>query len=180
MSVADDETGNSVTNAFAQRLAREKAAYAGDADRPLEGYLVAITAYSAFAAALAAAASRRDDLPDRFSPLDIGLMGIATHKLARIISKESVTSAIRAPFTRYQKAGGPAELVEEVRGHGTRHALGELITCPFCLGPWIATAMTGGLVLAPRFTRAVTAVFTAVAISDHLQLFYAQQQQTTE
>jgi hypothetical protein len=36
--------------------------------------------------------------------------------------------------------------------------------------------MTGGLVLAPRLTRAATAVFTAVAISDHLQLFYAQQQ----
>jgi hypothetical protein len=174
---SDSANSGPFNGGLAQRYAEEKEAYAGDADRPLEGYLVAIATYSVFAAALvAAAATRREEVPNGFSPLDIGLVGIATHKLARIISKESVTSAIRAPFTRYEKAGGPAELIEEVRGHGVRHAVGELITCPFCLGPWLATAMTGGLVLAPRLTRAATAVFTAVAISDHLQLFYAQQQ----
>lgn len=173
----DQDTPTGVPNGLAQRYADEKEAYAGNADRPLEGYLAAIATYSVFASALvAAAAVRREEAPNGFSPLDIGLIGIATHKLARIISKESVTSAIRAPFTRYEKPGGPAELVEEVRGHGVRHAVGELITCPFCLGPWIATAMTGGLVLAPKLTRAAIAMLTAVAISDHLQLIYAQQQ----
>ena len=34
--------------------------------------------------------------------------------------------------------------------------------------------------IAPRFTRAVTAVFSAVAVSDQLQLVYAQQQQAAE
>lgn len=173
-----------VNGAVAQRYAEEKQAYAGDEDRPLGGYLAAIATYGAFASALVAASAIRArngrSIPNGFSPLDIALVGIATHKLARIISKESVTSAIRAPFTRYQEPGGPAELVEEVRGEGVRHAVGELITCPFCLGPWLATAMTGGLVLAPRFTRAATAMFTAVAISDHLQLVYAQQQKAAQ
>lgn len=174
-TVDNDEAAG--LNGVAQRFAEEKQAYAGDEDRPLEGYLAAIAAYSAFAATLVgASALRGKNIPNGFAPLDIALVGVATHKLARIISKESVTSAIRAPFTRYQEPGGPAELVEEVRGHGVRHAVGELITCPFCLGPWLATAMTGGLVLAPRLTRAATAMFTAVAISDYLQLFYAQQQ----
>jgi hypothetical protein len=164
-----------------ERLEAEKHAYSAGEERPLEGYLAAMTTYVAFAAAVVmAAASRRKDAPARFSPVDIALTGIATHKLARIVSKDSVTSPLRAPFTRYREPGGPAEVMEEVRGKGVRHALGELLTCPFCLSPWIATALTGGLVLAPRFTRAVTAVFSAVAVSDYVQLTYARQQQATE
>jgi Protein of unknown function (DUF1360) len=164
-----------------ERLAAEKRAYAGDEDRPLEGYVAAMATYGAFAAMVVmAAATRRRHAPDRFPVVDIALTGVATHKLTRIISKDSVTSPLRAPFTRYKEPGGPAEVMEEVRGKGVRHAVGELVTCPFCLSPWIATALTGGLVVAPRFTRAVTAVFSAVAISDHLQLTYAESQKAAE
>jgi hypothetical protein len=28
--------------------------------------------------------------------------------------------------------------------------MGELLTCPFCLGQWVATGLIFGLVLAPR------------------------------
>ena len=172
------QDGRSRTAEVVEKLAEQKEAYQGDEERPLGGYLAAMATYSAFAAALVAVAAARDkDVPERFELIDIALTGVATHKLTRIISKEAVTSPLRAPFTRYQRPTGNAELAEEVRGHGARHALGELVTCPFCLGPWIATALTGGLVLAPRLTRAVTAVFSAVAMSDHLQLTYAQQQQ---
>ena len=40
-------------------------------------------------------------------------MTVATHKLARLVTKESITSALRAPFTRYQGVSGPAELAED-------------------------------------------------------------------
>jgi hypothetical protein len=176
-----NQDGTSSTAELGKKLAAEKQAYAGSEDRPLEGYVAAMATYGAFAAVvLMAAASRRADAPDRIPLVDIALTGIATHKLTRIISKDSVTSPLRAPFTRYREPGGPAEVMEDVRGTGVRHAVGELVTCPFCLSPWIATALTGGLVIAPRFTRAVTAVFSAVAVSDHLQLTYARQQQAAE
>ena len=178
MATPNGDTG---ATDLGERLAAEKKAYAGDEDRPLEGYIAAMATYGAFAALVVmAAASRRKDAPERFPVLDIALTGVATHKLTRIISKDSVTSPLRAPFTRYKEPGGPAEVMEEVRGKGVRHAVGELVTCPFCLSPWIATALTGGLVVAPRFTRAVTAVFSAVAISDHLQLTYAERQKAAE
>ena len=177
----DAQDGRSRTSELGERLAEEKQAYAGDEERPLEGYVAAMGTFGAFAAVvLMAATSRRRDAPERFALTDIALTGVATHKLTRILTKDSVTSPLRAPFTRYKEPGGPAEVMEEVRGHGVRHAVGELITCPFCLSPWIATALTGGLVIAPRFTRAVTAVFSAVAVSDQLQLVYAQQQQAAE
>ena len=79
------------------------------------------------------------------------LISIATHKLSRLLAKDSVTSPLRAPFTRYAEPGGAAEVNEEVRDQGSsiRHSIGELVTCPFCLAVWVATGLTGGLVLAP-------------------------------
>lgn len=181
MATTKNSTENSVTSELGEKLSEEKKAYAGDEDRPLEGYVAAMATYGAFAGVvLMAAASRRKDAPEHYALMDIALTGIATHKLTRILTKDSVTSPLRAPFTRYKESGGPAEVMEEVRGTGVKHAVGELITCPFCMSPWIATALTGGLVVAPRFTRAVTAVFSAVALSDHLQLTYAKQQQASE
>lgn len=148
-------------------------AYEGDDDRPLGGYLVAMGGYAAAVGVLAGVAKlcgRR--LPERFGPGDAVLLSIATHKLSRLVAKDAVTSPLRAPFTRYEQPAGDGELNESVRGRGVRHAIGELISCPFCLDVWFATALTGGLVLAPRWTRAAELIMTAVASSDMLQLVY--------
>jgi hypothetical protein len=89
-----------------------------------------------------------------------------------LLAKDAVTSPIRAPFTRYEEPAGEGELNESVTGHGTDHAVGELLTCPFCLAIWIATGLAAGMVFAPRFTRIAATVLTAVAASDVLQLGY--------
>ena len=81
---------------------------------------------------------------------------------------------MRAPFTRYAGSAGDGELNEEVRDEGSsvRHGIGELLSCPFCLAVWVATGLTGGLVVAPRLTRLGATVLTATAVSDFLQLGY--------
>ena len=71
-----------------------------------------------------------------------------------------MTSPLRAPFTRFEGPQGNAELAEEVRGSGARKAVGELVTCPFCLGPWVATALTAGLTFAPGVARPAMGVFS--------------------
>jgi hypothetical protein len=71
-------------------------------------------------------------------------------------------------------------VAEEVRGKGIRHAVGELITCPFCTSQWVATAYAAGLVFAPRATRLAGTTMTAVAGSDWLQLAYARLQRSAE
>lgn len=160
---------------------READAYRAGADRPLGAYLGTMSAYGASVAALTAAgllAGRR--LPDRVSPYDVVLLGVATHKLSRTVTKETVTAPLRAPFTEFGGPQGQGELHEEVRGHGLRHSVGELLTCPFCLAQWIATAMSAGLVFAPRQTRLVAATFSTVAISDALQNVYAFLQRQAE
>jgi hypothetical protein len=87
---------------------------------------------------------------------------------------------VRAPFTRYEGVSAAAELDEQVRGRGLRHSLGELVSCPMCLAQWVATALCGGMVFAPRATRLVASTFTCVAGSDFLQYLYAALQQKTE
>ena len=152
------------------------------AERPLGGYVVVLAAFASAVvgvAALGKARGRR--LPTRIDPWDVLLVAAGTHKLARTISKDSVTAPLRAPFTRFTGPGGPAEVQEEVRAeHGVRHSIGELMTCPFCLDVWVATAFTAGLVLAPRSTRLVATAATALTGADFLQLAYARAQQAAE
>ena len=99
------------------------------------------------------------------------------HKLARRVSKDSVTSPLRAPFTRYEGLSGPAELQEGGRGSGIRKAVGELVSCPFCLSQWVATGFVFGLLMAPRATRWTASVFASLALADFVQFAYAWAEQ---
>ncbi|MEU4560344.1 DUF1360 domain-containing protein [Actinoplanes sp. NPDC023936] len=162
------------------RIARE---YAPHEHRPLDGYLVAMGAFGTLSAALVAATKLTGrPVPERPALADVALLSIATHKLSRLVAKDAVTSPLRAPFTRYAEPAGAAELNEEVRDEGSsvRHGIGELITCPFCLAVWVATGLTGGLVLAPRFTRLAATVLTATAVSDFLQMAYSISKEKAE
>jgi hypothetical protein len=165
------------------RVARLRRAYAPNEHRPLGGYLAAMGTYAGVTGVLAALVKVTDrPVPERPAAADVVLLSIATHKLSRLLSKDAVTSPLRAPFTRYDRPGGSGEVMEQVRdsGSSTRHAIGELLSCPFCLAVWVATGLTGGLVLAPRLTRLVATALTAVAASDFLQMAYAIAQQTAE
>ena len=128
--------------------------YSGEHEAPLGGYAMLMAAFVSVVAAFAAWANRSGrELPERIAPGDLALLTVATHKASRLITKDRVTSAVRAPFTEYQSDGGPAEVEERARGRGLRRALGELLVCPYCLGMWIATLLAGGLLVAPRPTR---------------------------
>ena len=151
--------------------------YAPGQDRPLAGYAVLIGVYGAAVAAGAVALRRRRRSLPEVRPVDVVLVGVATHKLARRMSKDSVMSPLRAPFTRYEGLSGPGELQEGVRGSGVRKAVGELVSCPFCLSQWVATGFTFGLLAAPRATRWAASVFASLALADFLQFAYAWAEQ---
>lgn len=144
------------------------------------GYATVMGVYSAGVTG-ATLAVRRRGVPERLPGWsELALVGLATHKLSRLVTKEVVTTPLRAPFTEVTGRGGPAEVNERPVGDGWRHSLGELLSCPFCAGVWIATGLTAGTFLAPVATRAVTTTFGAVAVSDFLQLGYAAAQQHAE
>jgi hypothetical protein len=148
--------------------------------RALPEYAALIAGFaSAFGVSLAAARRRRGELPERIAAGDVVMAGIATQKLSRLLAKDRVASVIRAPFTREEGPDGPAEVSETPRGGRVRQAVGELVSCPFCLSQWVAGGFTAGLVLAPRSTRVVVAMFDMVALSDFLQVAYKAAEERT-
>jgi len=166
-----------VIETIADAAEHQQRAYAHGEDRPLAGYLAIAAAYAASTAAgVALVRARHRRLPRSIAVRDITLIALGTFQLARVITKKPITSALRAPFTRYEGTSGPAELRESVRGSGVRHAVGELVTCPFCTAHWIATAFGFGLILAPDATRLVAAMLAAEAGADFLQFAYARAQ----
>ena len=112
------------------------------------------------------------NIPERVDTKDLALLGVATHKLSLIGAQDAVTSPLRAPFTELQEKESPKSLDEKPRGKGLRRSVGELLTCQFCLGMWVASFFTYGLVLAPRVTRLVAALFSVVTVSDYLHQAY--------
>lgn len=146
----------------------------------IAGYSAVMGVYAAGAAGAALAVRRRGG-PQRLPGWsDLAMIGLASHKLSRLITKEVIATPLRAPFTEVTGRGGPAELQERPTGEGWRRSVGELVSCPFCAGVWIASAMTAGAFLAPAATRAASTAFGAVAVADFLQLAYAVAQRHAE
>jgi Protein of unknown function (DUF1360) len=136
------------------------------------------TAYAAimgtFAAGLAGAgllarALGRDAEEQR--PIDLAILGIATFKAARTISRDEVTSFIRDPFVEGEAHEGAGE--EPVETGDLRQAIGELVTCTRCIGTWAAAGLTATQVIAPRFGRLLTWTLAAAGTNDFLQAGFA-------
>ena len=135
--------------------------------------------YVASVAVLTGMAMEQDRLPKRFGLLDLALLGIATHKLSRIVAKDRITSILRAPFVNYIRSAGAGEVEEEPRGRGIQRGIGHLISCPYCVAPWCATALAFGLIFAPRVTRFFAGILASVATSDFLHRAYLATKEKT-
>ena len=111
----------------------------------------------------------RRRLPERISLTDTVRIGLASYKVGRLIAKDRVTSFVRAPLTEDPEATEP-------KGDGPARALGELVTCPHCIGLWAASGVTYSLILFPRQTRLVTTIFGGQAIADFLNAAFVRLQ----
>jgi Protein of unknown function (DUF1360) len=141
----------------------------------IPGYLGAMSVFAGGWAGVAAVLMKSGTpAPEGYALSDLFLGGLATHKFTRIVSKDGVTTPIRAPFTVYEGEAGDAEVNERPREEHPQHTIGELLTCPFCMAPWVASAYVAGLMLAPRAARTWAATFSVVATSDLLQQVYAR------
>jgi hypothetical protein len=165
--------------ALSEQLRTVYSGYSPGEDRPTGSYVVLMAAFTSLSAWFARwfRASGRQ-LPDRIDGRDLALLTVASHKASRLISKDRVTSGIRAPFTQYQDDAGPSEVSEQPRGSGLRRAIGELLICPYCLGMWTSAAFVAGLLVAPRFTRWLASVLVVFFGSEVLQIAYKKAEQT--
>ena len=138
----------------------------------LAEYAATLAFFIASVAVLTGVAKRQHRLPKRFGLFDLALLGVATHKLSRLLAKDRITGIIRAPFVNYIRSAGTGEVEEEPRGRGIQRGIGNLVSCPYCMGPWSATALAFGFLFAPKISRFFAAILSSVAVSDFLHRAY--------
>lgn len=134
-------------------------------ERPLPEYAGLTIAFGGVLGGFLVLARRR--LPERIGFGDVVRIGLASYKLGRLVAKDEVTSWVRAPVTRDEHATEP-------KPSGMERALGELVTCPYCLGVWVASGLSYALVLFPRETRLVTTIFGSQALADFLNAAFVR------
>ena len=157
-------------------LERTEREYAGREEMPLGGYAAIMGAFVALFGPMLFVASRRGALPRSWRLRDIVLIGIASHKFSRILTRDTVTAPLRAPFTRFEKKIGAGEVEEKPRGRGLQRALGSLASCQYCSSVWTAASLTALHLARPRMARTVAAVLTMVTVSDWMHRAYAKLQ----
>ncbi len=147
----------------------------------MRGYATLATTFVAGAGVFALTAWRRGlRLPDTVPAWDVALLGTATFKASRLLTKDKVTSFLRAPFTRREREGEGSEVMDAPRGTGLRRAVGDLVSCPFCTSTWVAGGLVGTYAVAPRAARLVCAGLSAVVVSDWLQYAWSATEQKAE
>lgn len=161
-----------MTTTPTERFRQHAEEYSEDAEdeRPLGAYSILLASYLLVVVVLSFSGRKR--LPGTLAPSDLALGAIATFIGTRTVTKHPIASPLRMPFTKFAGVTGPSELHEDVRAEGWRHAVGELLTCPFCLSQWTATTLVTGVVVAPKLTRTVMSVLTIVGTADFLQVAY--------
>jgi hypothetical protein len=133
--------------------------------RPLPEYAALVGVFASALGGFLVLARKR--LPERVGFGDVARLGLASYKIGRLVAKDDVTSWVRAPVTRDEDA-------QEPEREGMARALGELVTCPYCIGVWASAGLTGALVLRPRETRLVTTAFAAQAVADFLNAAFVR------
>jgi hypothetical protein len=140
------------------------------ASPPYEAY-AAITGIFVGGLGVAGLAARLlDRNPACQTPLDFGVLSLASFKAARTLARDEVTSFLRDPFVKGEAHGGDEEPVDS---GDFRQAIGELVTCSRCGGTWAAAALATSQILAPRFGRLLTWSLAAAGMNDWLQVGFA-------
>ena len=124
-------------------------------------YLSLIGVFMGLFAAISASGGRKGTKLE-LGAQDLALLGLATYRAGRLVAYDRVMEPIRAPVAETK-----GDSVEP-KGSGIQRGLGELLSCPTCVGTWICGGLVYGLQIAPRPTRAVLAVVGASGIAEFL------------
>lgn len=134
-----------------EQRAREQ----GDVSRPYAYYAGLIALFNAvFGVFLWLYRGARNPL-EKITPLDFTLLGLATLRMAKMVSEDEITAVVRRPLVEVENGE------RRPKGRGLRWALGKLVLCPTCTGTWIAAILTYSLHLWPRYTRPYLAMMSA-------------------
>ncbi len=134
----------------------------------MENYGTKLTLISVFLSLMAVfslrLARRGQDLG--LGPFDLVLLGLSTFRVGRMAAYEGIAAPIREPFTHVEEdASGAGETVV-AEGTGIHRAIGELLSCPVCVGTWVAASLVYGLQLLPIPTRVFLWISSTTGVAE--------------
>ncbi|MDQ3810245.1 MAG: DUF1360 domain-containing protein [Chloroflexota bacterium] len=127
-----------------------------------------LTLISVFLGIMATFATRlvKREADLRLGPFDLLLLGLSSFRIGRMIAFEGVATPLREPFTETRLDGSGAGQTVVATGRGPRRVIGELMSCPICLGTWVAAGLVYGLHLLPRPTRVLLAIMSTTGVAE--------------
>jgi hypothetical protein len=133
---------------------------------PYRAYATIAGTFMAGLGAVSGLAVARKRPRREMTAVDLALLGLATFKASRTVTRDRVTSFVREPFVEGEAYDGE----DEKPTHETemKQAIGELVTCTRCIGTWIGAGLASTQILAPRTGRLLTTVLAAGAVNDFL------------
>ncbi|MGE5221563.1 MAG: DUF1360 domain-containing protein [Omnitrophica WOR_2 bacterium] len=112
---------------------------------------------------------RPDRKEYRITPFDLLLLGFATLRLGRMVAYDQVAEPLRKPFTRtVPDQTGAGDTVTPKEESGMQRSIGQLISCPICIGTWISAGLVYGLHALPNATRVFLAIMGTTGLAEVL------------
>jgi hypothetical protein len=99
-------------------------------------------------------------------PFDLLMLGLSSFRIGRMIAFEGVAAPLREPFTATQLDDSGAGQTVVATGSGPRFVIGELMSCPICMGTWVAAGLVYGMHLFPRPTRVLLAIMSTTGVAE--------------
>ena len=110
-------------------------------------------------------------LPTSIRPFDFVLLGLAAARLTDIISTDQIMEWLRRPFVKMETTEIAGREVETRtgRGRGLKKVLGDLLSCPWCVGVWVAASLTYAYFLMPAVIWIFILIMAIAEIGSLLQ-----------
>lgn len=99
---------------------------------------------------------------------DIILLSLAAFRLTRLFVYDSIMKFFRESFSDAEQMNGEVILTKPVRG--PRRTLADLVSCPWCMGMWMAATVTFFYLLTP-WSYLPIAFLAIAALASVMQLF---------
>lgn len=137
-------------------------------DQPRGAYAIIMVIFLSLFGAVAATLRRNPATLSQTPPArDMALLGIATFRMSRLIVADRVTSVFRKPVV---EEGVGEEQLEGVTQKpkeegGMVQAVGELVTCPWCVSVWAGAFNVYLLTMFPRVGRLFLLVMSSSGIA---------------
>lgn len=94
------------------------------------------------------------------SSTSLVLDGLAVYRITRLIVKDTFPPVKRVREAVETWAIQPAQRRSPIEGH----ALGELVSCPHCMGFWVAAAVVAARLVAPRWWDPIGKAFALAGV----------------